>query len=71
MLATHTRFSIPSGPDESARTDGNVGTGCDHHRASGKHIELFLVDGTTGGLITAEILNWRSGHQRSAIGDAL
>lgn len=24
---------------------------------SGKHIELFLVDGTPGGL-TAEILNW-------------
>ena len=25
---------------------------------SGKHIELFLVDGTPGGLTTAEILNW-------------
>lgn len=25
---------------------------------SGKHIELFLVDGTPGGLMTAEILNW-------------
>ena len=23
-----------------------------------KHIELFLVDGTPGGLTTAEILNW-------------
>lgn len=27
-------------------------------RVSGKHIELFLVDGTPGGLTTAEILNW-------------
>jgi hypothetical protein len=25
---------------------------------AGKHIELFLVDGTPGGLTTAEILNW-------------
>ena len=25
---------------------------------SGKHIEFFLVDGTPGGLTTAEILNW-------------
>jgi Domain of unknown function (DUF4357) len=25
---------------------------------TGKHIELFLVDGTPGGLTTAEILNW-------------
>ena len=25
---------------------------------SGNHIELFLVDGTPGGLTTAEILNW-------------
>lgn len=25
---------------------------------SGKHIELFLVDGTPGGLTTAEIVNW-------------
>jgi len=25
---------------------------------SGKHIELFLVDGTPGGLTTAEIMNW-------------
>ncbi|MCT1433986.1 GIY-YIG nuclease family protein [Dietzia maris] len=25
---------------------------------SGRHIELFLVDGTPGGLTTAEILNW-------------
>jgi len=32
---------------------------------SGKHIELFLVDGTPGGLTTAEILNW-TGHVLSA-----
>ena len=25
---------------------------------SGKHIELFLVDGKPGGLTTAEIMNW-------------
>lgn len=40
-------------------------------RVSGKHIELFLVDGTPGGLTTAEILNW-TGHvltaRRSNIG---
>ncbi len=28
---------------------------------SGKHIELFLVDGTPGGLTTVEITNW-TGH---------
>jgi len=32
---------------------------------SGKHIELFLVDGTPGGLTTAEIMNW-TGHVLSA-----
>jgi hypothetical protein len=32
---------------------------------SGKHIELFLEDGTPGGLTTAEILNW-TGHVLSA-----
>lgn len=32
---------------------------------SGKHIELFLVDGTPGGLTSAEILNW-TGHVLSA-----
>lgn len=31
----------------------------------GKHIELFLVDGTPGGLTTAEIMNW-TGHVLSA-----
>lgn len=29
--------------------------------AEGKHISLFLIDGTFGGLVTAEILNW-TGH---------
>ncbi len=32
---------------------------------SGKHIELFLADGTPGGLTTAEIMNW-TGHVLSA-----
>lgn len=32
---------------------------------SAKHIELFLVDGTPGGLTTAEIMNW-TGHVLSA-----
>jgi hypothetical protein len=32
---------------------------------SGKHIELFLIDGTPGGLTTAEIMNW-TGHVLSA-----
>jgi hypothetical protein len=32
---------------------------------SGKHIELFLVDGTPGGLTTAEIIGW-TGHVLSA-----
>lgn len=32
---------------------------------AGKHIELFLVDGTPGGLTTAEIMNW-TGHVLSA-----
>jgi hypothetical protein len=29
--------------------------------ASGKSVRLFLVDGTPGGMITAEIMNW-TGH---------
>jgi hypothetical protein len=32
---------------------------------SGKQIKLFLIDGTPGGLITAEITNW-TGHVLSA-----
>ena len=32
---------------------------------SGKQIKLFLVDGTPGGLTTAEITNW-TGHLISA-----
>jgi hypothetical protein len=32
---------------------------------SGKQIKLFLVDGTPGGLTTAEITNW-TGHVFSA-----
>ncbi|MCZ7629642.1 MAG: hypothetical protein M5U19_11580 [Microthrixaceae bacterium] len=28
---------------------------------AGKSIRLFLVDGTPGGLLTAEIMNW-TGH---------
>lgn len=32
---------------------------------SGKQIKLFLVDGTPGGLTTAEITNW-TGHVLSA-----
>ena len=32
---------------------------------AGKHIEVFLVDGTPGGLTTAEIVNW-TGHVLSA-----
>ena len=32
---------------------------------SGKQIKLFLVDGTPGGLTTAEITNW-TGHALSA-----
>ena len=27
----------------------------------GKNVRLFLVDGTPGGLVTAEIMNW-TGH---------
>jgi len=38
----------------------------------GKHIELFLVDGTPGGLTTAEIIGW-TGHvvrgERVQLGD--
>lgn len=41
---------------------------------SGKHIELFLVDGTPGGLTTAEIIGW-TGHVltagRGELGDLL
>lgn len=40
----------------------------------GKHIELFLVDGTPGGLTTAEIIGW-TGHvvrgERVHLGDFL
>lgn len=40
----------------------------------GKHIEVFLVDGTPGGLTTAEIIGW-TGHvvrgERSQLGDFL
>ena len=32
---------------------------------SGKQVRLFLVDGTVGGLMTAEILNW-TGHMLRA-----
>jgi len=32
---------------------------------SGKQIKLFLIDGTPGGLTTAEITNW-TGHVLSA-----
>ncbi len=46
-------IAIPSG------TTGRIAP------VSGKHIELFLVDGTPGGLTTAEILNW-TGHVLSA-----
>lgn len=39
---------------------------------TGKQVRLFLVDGTVGGLMTAEILNW-TGHmlrgRRSELGD--
>ena len=39
---------------------------------TGKQVRLFLVDGTVGGLMTAEILNW-TGHmlrgRRSDLGD--
>ncbi|UWX83682.1 hypothetical protein [Arthrobacter sp. zg-Y1110] len=28
---------------------------------TGKSVRLFLVDGTPGGLVTAEIMNW-TGH---------
>ena len=34
------------------------GATCNTRLVNGKHIELFLVDGTPGGLTTAEILNW-------------
>jgi hypothetical protein len=37
----------------------------DDRRVSGKQIKLFLVDGTPGGLTTAEITNW-TGHVFSA-----
>ena len=40
----------------------------------GKHIEIFLVDGTPGGLTTAEIIGW-TGHvvrgERVQLGDFL
>ncbi len=41
---------------------------------SGKQIRVYLVDGTPGGLLTAEIMNW-TGHvvaaPRSDIADLL
>ena len=33
---------------------------------NGKQVRLFLVDGTVGGLMTAEILNW-TGHMLRAL----
>jgi hypothetical protein len=41
------------------RSRGKIAT------VSGKHIELFLIDGTPGGLTTAEIMNW-TGHVLAA-----
>jgi hypothetical protein len=39
---------------------------------NGRTVRLFLVDGTPGGLVTAEIMNW-TGHviaaPRSSLGD--
>ncbi|CAO5157207.1 hypothetical protein FAIPA1_10131 [Frankia sp. AiPs1] len=39
---------------------------------AGKQVRLFLVDGTPGGLMTAEIMNW-TGHvlkgKRERLGD--
>ena len=43
----------------------SVGRRGDDRRVSGKQIKLFLVDGTPGGLTTAEITNW-TGHVLSA-----
>lgn len=38
--------------------------------AAGKQVRLFLVDGTAGGLITAEIMNW-TGHVLKGTRDKL
>ncbi len=46
----------------------------DDRSVAGKQIRLFLVDGTPGGLTTAEITNW-TGHvltgPRSEVGSVL
>src|SRR5690606_1886413 len=40
-----------------SRSPSDIRRGC----MTGKHIELFLVDGVPGGIITAEIAGW-TGH---------